>query len=259
MYRLCGHFLAPQPTRSYESERAWDRCTIDDSRPVPKPPNGMLNTLAPRSERSENALHGRSTLFGLLEIPHLARQHEHETGPCRAIANRYNGFMARTARKYDRRKIARFTTWYTLTKSNMELCVYCGMLATNLDHFPPVSSMPRVGVLLPACGECNRFARDLYPYDFSKRLQHVKDRIRWKYRRILQTPAWSADELDELSGSMRREIARWRDVRRITHGRLAWDAIAHLRHFVSTPSFAAHGAESARTRDIAVSLLKLYR
>ena len=156
-----------------------------------------------------------------------------------------------------REQLRRFSRWYKLTDSDTALCVYCGMLATQTDHFPPIAYVPRYGVLLPACGECNRFARDLYPYDFSKRVQHVKNRIGRKYRSVLATPTWCAEELDELSGFMRKASVEWRDEKRITRARLAWDVNKHLRLSVATRNFAAHDADCARIRAFVVSLLKL--
>ena len=157
-----------------------------------------------------------------------------------------------------REQLRKLTRWYKLADSDAELCVYCGLLASQIDHFPPIAYVPRQGVLLPACPECNRFARDTYPYDFGRRVQHVKDRIRRKYRRVLTTPTWCAEELDELSGFMQKATVGWRDAKRITRARLAWDANNHLLLSVATRSFAAHDADCAHIRDFVVSLLKLY-
>jgi hypothetical protein len=132
------------------------------------------------------------------------------------------------------------------------------MWAIHVDHFPPIAAVPTIGVLLPACGECNGFARDLHPFDFISRAAHVKSRIRRKYKRVLETPTWCAEEVDELNGFMRGAVVRWRDEKSITRARLAWDAAEHLRHSVATRNFAARDADNVHTRAIVVSLLKLF-
>lgn len=111
--------------------------------------------------------------------------------------------------------------------------------------------------MLPACRECNSFARDLYFNNFGRRLQHVKDKIRKKHAAALRMPIWWSDELDTISSQMRKEVEAWQELRRVTHGRLAWDAISYLRHAVAMRNFAASDAASDRMRDIAVSLLGL--
>lgn len=132
------------------------------------------------------------------------------------------------------------------------------MLSESIDHFPPISSTPKIGVLLPACLECNRLARDLYPYDFTKRVEHVKNRLRKKHTNVLRTPIWSADELETMSGLMQEEVRIWRERRRIVHARLAWDVTNYLRQLVATRNSAATAAACDHTRDIVLSLLDLY-
>lgn len=166
--------------------------------------------------------------------------------------------MPYVPKRFSVRSQAQWATWYALKKTEQGICVYCGMVADTLDHYPPISSSPRTGVLLPACRECNAFARDLYPYDFIKRVEHVKNRIRKKHARMLRRmPVWEADELDEMSGHMRRDIELWQRKRRIVHARLVWDVVNYLRQLVATRSFAARDAESDHTRDIVVTLLRL--
>lgn len=58
-----------------------------------------------------------------------------------------------------------------------DVCVYCGVLASETEHFPPKSTLSS-GFLLTACRECNGTARDLFPYDFESRADFVKDQLR---------------------------------------------------------------------------------
>lgn len=58
-----------------------------------------------------------------------------------------------------------------------DICVYCGVLASETEHFPPKSTLSS-GFLLTACRECNGTARDLYPYDFEARADFVKSQLK---------------------------------------------------------------------------------
>ena len=70
-------------------------------------------------------------------------------------------------------------------------CVYCGLSADTEDHFPP-QSLTHLGVLLPACRECNSMAGTEWCFDFELRCAYVKDKLRKKYQKVLQTPDWHA-------------------------------------------------------------------
>lgn len=107
------------------------------------------------------------------------------------------------------------------------LCVYCGMLATTQEHFPP-ASYSRRGLVLPACQECNSLAGTAYPTDFPARCEYVKDRIRKKNQKALRFPVWHEDDLDEMGKQFKREIGAWQERRRIAHSRIAWNAESYL-------------------------------
>ncbi len=242
----------PYDAAQEPATRGW-RIQVLGSCPLPE------TTFVRPSPAQETAFCATSTVLGHAIPPHLARQGTAQVGPCPWSVSRYNGYMRSVRLRNSPRKLAQWATWYTLTKEEFPLCVYCGMLSDSLDHYPPISSSPLVGVLLPACLECNRFASDLYPYDFTKRVEHVKNKIRRKHANVLRTPIWSADELDTMSGLMREEVRIWRERRRIVHARLAWDVASYLRQLVATRNSAATDAGCDRTRDIVLSLLGLCR
>ncbi len=150
--------------------------------------------------------------------------------------------------KLSSRQLAQLTKWIWLTRIFEPPCVYCGQRATTIDHFPPIAATPRVGIILHACRDCNVGLQDFY----------AKARISRKYAKILKMPPWSAEELDGLTGGLRRKMLRWQRENRIAHARLAWDAMAYLRRLVSMPSFALRGVDNVPTRDTVVSLLKLF-
>lgn len=117
------------------------------------------------------------------------------------------------------------------------LCVYCGQNANTDEHFPPASKT-NFGVLLPACLECNNFAGTEHGLDFKKRVQHVKSMLHKKYKTILAMPNWDGDDLDELSGNLKRGVIRWQNQKRIAHSRIAWNVESYLASIDLNNDFA---------------------
>lgn len=114
-----------------------------------------------------------------------------------------------------------------------EDCIYCGEWATCRDHFPPVS-MSKVGVLLPSCHECNFLAGVHHPTDLVSRIRHVRQAIEKKYRRVLETPEWSDEELSELGRGLKEDITKWRNLRRTVLRRIVWNAESYLKNIDPT-------------------------
>lgn len=105
-----------------------------------------------------------------------------------------------------------------------KICVYCGMPANSIEHFPP-ASVGSAGWLLPACKECNFLAGTLHPQDFVKRSEAVKAKLSARYppRDIpdietmltLGEPEWNT-ALKDLNYMRARSL------------RLAWSAVRYL-------------------------------
>ena len=106
-------------------------------------------------------------------------------------------------------------------------CIYCGELATTDEHFPP-STLTPIGLILPACLECNCLASTHFATDFDERCQFVKERLRTKYSRILKTPDWDQDEIDNLGYSIKTTVKKWQSLRDSLKPRLAWNHNAYL-------------------------------
>jgi hypothetical protein len=109
-----------------------------------------------------------------------------------------------------------------------DFCVYCGSVADSEEHFPP-KSWGNHGVLLPACRECNSFAIDWFPTDFRKRVDLVKGKLRKRYARDLRISGWTAEELEDLSSSMKKDIAECLKRKKIAQERLAWNVLKYLK------------------------------
>jgi len=99
---------------------------------------------------------------------------------------------------------------------NGQWCVYCGEWATQDEHFPP-ATYSRNGVILPVCRECNGLAGTTWATDFIERVAHVREKLRHKYRNVLESPEWAQWELSELSYSLRQKVQKWQELRKLSH------------------------------------------
>ncbi|WP_444461588.1 hypothetical protein [Rhodobacter capsulatus] len=96
-------------------------------------------------------------------------------------------------------------------------CVYCGSPSSTLDHVPPISHIETMSIsdalcdfdpaLYPACSECNSaFLGAKWFHNMNDRKSFVADCIKKKYKRILNFPKWTDDDLKEMSPEMVDEI-----------------------------------------------------
>ena len=106
-------------------------------------------------------------------------------------------------------------------------CIYCGEPSDSDEHFPP-KSVNDLGLLLPCCRECNSFAGTEWSFDFEMRVGYVKAKLRKRYRRFLETPEWSDDELSELEPVLRASCRGARLQRDLAIERLAWNPDSYL-------------------------------
>jgi hypothetical protein len=106
-------------------------------------------------------------------------------------------------------------------------CIYCGDLATTDEHFPPIT-LTTVGLILPACRECNGLASTHFATDFEERCQFVKEKLRNKYSRVMQTPDWDTGEIKTLGYSIKTTVKKWQSLRDSLKPRLAWNHTSYL-------------------------------
>lgn len=84
-------------------------------------------------------------------------------------------------------------------------CHYCGMLASGVDHIPPISvriALAESGIEgqwpikdVPCCVECNSAIGASAPFSLGDRRKIVKAFLRRKYRQCLKTPHWEEAEI----------------------------------------------------------------
>lgn len=96
-------------------------------------------------------------------------------------------------------------------------CVYCGDVADTVDHMVPLSFQRSAGKrfatragqnknLVPSCRECNNLAGNKIFDTKQDKKAYIINRLRSKYRKILDMPEWSKEEMEELSPTMQKFI-----------------------------------------------------
>lgn len=107
-------------------------------------------------------------------------------------------------------------------------CVYCGLYATSRDHLEPVTwtgeASRRYVVTVPACGECNSVLNDSFAPTIPERRALVQERLRKRYKRVLQREEYTPAEIDEFEGMLRTAVLDGIEEKRIVIDRLEWPA-----------------------------------
>ena len=94
----------------------------------------------------------------------------------------------------------------------MPACTYCGSISSiHRDHVVPVSStgLPRnysLGEIVPACAECNALLGDKMFTSVRSRAEYLLGVYPKRYRKILNTPDWTEEELEDLSYALRHTV-----------------------------------------------------
>lgn len=106
-------------------------------------------------------------------------------------------------------------------------CVYCGQTANSDEHWPPQAYVT-IGVILPACRECNSFAHTAHATNWDRRVAYVKEKVRKRWVRDLKVADWTERELKELGPKMRKEVQASLDRKVAVQERLCWEPARYL-------------------------------
>tara|TARA_R100000008_G_C3499301_1_gene122835 strand:- start:42 stop:458 length:417 start_codon:yes stop_codon:yes gene_type:complete len=100
-------------------------------------------------------------------------------------------------------------------------CYYCGEKSDTLDHTIPVSfysTRPtRKGMkskykdpvpVVDCCGECNATLNNKLIIDVRERADYLKEKYIKKYKRILNSPIWDEDDIENMGKTLRACIRR---------------------------------------------------
>lgn len=93
-------------------------------------------------------------------------------------------------------------------------CTYCGIAANGLDHIIPVlynnisrkSASYSKHLVVPCCNECNNKLSSFYLPSIAERAEYILEAYKLKYKKILNRPDWTEDELQEMGENMRKTI-----------------------------------------------------
>jgi hypothetical protein len=127
----------------------------------------------------------------------------------------------------------------TIVDPILEPCYYCGSPANTVDHVVPRSLLADLAALsdeavtavlvhpgrtmtVPACRECNCLLGSQYFSTLAARKAWLKERLRRRYRRVLQMPDWAEEELEELRYNLRVAIEASLARRDTVRQRLRW-------------------------------------
>jgi len=136
----------------------------------------------------------------------------------------------------------------------MKKCFYCGEYANTKDHIIPVSFYYNGGRkgkhltaeygkenLIDSCHECNCIANNKIFNNKYEKKDYIQERLKIKYRKIINSPFWSDEEINEMGRTLRKEIiiqqlARKWILNRLSHPVYLYPVIEfnrELEHFMN--------------------------
>lgn len=148
-----------------------------------------------------------------------------------------------------------------------EACVYCGNPASQIDHVHPQAAHPNeanphtAGLLVPACGECNRIAGARIFKTLSHKREWIHWKLRRKHRRALALPYWSDQEKSELGPTLRDNLevalkVQWVLRQRVAYkcdGRCKRGDVEPLSKAVPDPAFSNSHLEPSGSAESLIS------
>jgi hypothetical protein len=111
-------------------------------------------------------------------------------------------------------------------------CEYCGDPATQKEHVIPRSHLRhlaecgryRYQVTVFSCAECNMLAGNRVFRTFYAKRAYIHRRIRSRYKRILEVPPWTQEEIEALGWTLRTHILQAIKLKPLLQARIAWNS-----------------------------------
>lgn len=85
-------------------------------------------------------------------------------------------------------------------------CWYCGELATSIDHLFPQVIGGGKGDTVPACLECNKTVQHMHAGSVAARCKFLFYAYVKKFKLNKFIPEWDDDEIEELTGSLKKTV-----------------------------------------------------
>lgn len=93
----------------------------------------------------------------------------------------------------------------------------------ELTRRPILHMLAKVGATgVPSCRECVELASRIVAQTIGGKRREIHHWLAIRYGRILELPAWSDDELDELGYNLKTDVVAGQRRRRQIANRLAW-------------------------------------
>nr|WP_314257977.1 hypothetical protein [uncultured Devosia sp.] len=93
----------------------------------------------------------------------------------------------------------------------------------ELARRPILDMLAKVGATgVPSCRECLDLASRIDALTIGGKRREIHHWLAIRYGRILELPAWSDDELDELGYNLKTDVEASQHLRRQIANRLAW-------------------------------------
>lgn len=90
------------------------------------------------------------------------------------------------------------------------ICFYCGQYGESKDHCPPVSYVEVLPdykkIMVRCCLVCNLLLGARPYFTLLSRCEYLLQRYPSRFKRALAIPNWSQDDIDELTGALKRSL-----------------------------------------------------
>ncbi len=106
-----------------------------------------------------------------------------------------------------------------------QVCFYCGEHAVQKEHVVPQVTLYPSGIV-PSCQECNLLAGAALHTNVLDKLMFIKDLRLKRYRKLLEMPEWSWDEIQDLGKNLRSLVVAAQKARDIIVSQVKWNPIA---------------------------------
>lgn len=100
-------------------------------------------------------------------------------------------------------------------------CGYCGAYGEHRDHIIPSSFFGNKKTfkfakdnIIKACLECNTLASNKVFEDFMEKKQYIANKVEKRYSKVLNSPEWTDEEINELEYPLKDIISETENFRR---------------------------------------------
>ncbi len=121
-------------------------------------------------------------------------------------------------------------------------CTYCGIGANAVDHVVPVSYNKNKrkknkkaldkSKTVPCCHQCNSILSNVACHTIHERAEHVAIRLSQKYEKLLNSPYWSDEEIEELDNYIQSKVIGEQARKQIILNRIRWARAVSAMEFL---------------------------